>query len=139
MKTLLVGIASYKTMKKRTLEIARGERKVKRDEPKVWFTSVESFAKVLSDRNRTLMELIRAHHPESLAELAELSGRKKSNLSRTLKTMEHYGLVSLKEGPRGSVIPYVPYSRIELNLSLAQGNEVISKNDSGHAVAGGRR
>src|SRR5947208_1576507 len=32
---------------------------------KVWFTSVESFAKVLSDRNRTLMELIRAHNPES--------------------------------------------------------------------------
>ena len=119
MKTLLVGIASYKNMKKHTLEIARGQRKLKRDEPKVWFTSVESFAKVLSDRNRTLLELIRAHHPESLAELSELSGREKSNLSRTLRTMEHYGLVSLKEGPRGSVIPDVPYSRIELNLSLA--------------------
>ena len=119
MKTLLVGIASYKKMKERTLEIARGQRKVKRDEPKVWFTSVESFAKVLSDRNRALLELIREHHPESLAELAELSGRKKSNLSRTLRTMEHYGLVSLKEGPRGSVIPHVPYSRIELDLSLA--------------------
>ena len=126
MKTLLVGIASYKNMKKRTLEIARGERRVKRDEPSVWFTSVESFAKVLSDRNRTLLELIRDHHPESLAELSELSGRKKSNLSRTLRTMEHYGLVSLKEGPRGSVIPDVAYTRIELNLSLAQGNEVNS-------------
>ena len=83
MKTLLVGIASYKKMKERTLEIAGGRRKVKRDEPKVWFTSVESFAKVLSDRNRALLELIREHHPESLAALAELSGRKKSNLSRT--------------------------------------------------------
>lgn len=139
MKTLLVGIASYKQMKKRTLEIARGERRVKRNEPKVWFTSVESFAKVLSDRNRTLMELIRAHNPESLAELAELSGRKKSNLSRTLKTMEHYGLVSLKEGTRGSVIPFVPYSRIELNLSLAQANEAISRNDRVHEVVGGKR
>ncbi len=68
-------------------------------------------------------ELIREHHPVSLAELAELSGRKKSNLSRTLKTMEHYGLVSLKEGPRGSIIPRVPYSRIELNLNFANGNE----------------
>src|SRR5438132_7402197 len=116
MKTLLIGIASYKNMKARTLEIARGERRAKDDEPKVWFTSVESFAKVLSDRNRALLELIRAHHPESLAELAELSGRKKSNLSRTLRTMEHYGLVSLKEGPRGSLIPRVSYSRIELNL-----------------------
>src|ERR1700733_7992894 len=126
-------------MKKRTLEIARGERQVKRDEPKVWFTSVESFAKVLSDRNRALMELIRAHNPESLAELAQLSGRKKSNLSRTLKTMEHYGLVSLKEGPRGSVIPYVAYSHIELNLSLAQGKETIPKNNRVHAVTAGKR
>ena len=124
MKTLLIGIASYDRMKKRTLEIARGQRTVRRGEPRVqvWFTSVESFAKVLSDRNRALLELIREHHPESLAELAELSGRQKSNLSRTLKTMEHYGLVTLKQGPRGSIIPSVPYSRIELNLSLA-GNE----------------
>ncbi len=122
MKTLLIGIASYDRMKKRTLEIARGQRTVRRGEPKVWFTSVESFAKVLSDRNRALLELIREHHPESLAELAELSGRQKSNLSRTLKTMEHYGLVTLKQGPRGSIIPSVPYSRIELNLSIA-GNE----------------
>ena len=125
MKTLLIGIASYKKMQERTLEIARGQRKVKRDDPKVWFTSVESFAKVLSDRNRALLQLIREHHPESLAELAELSGRKKSNLSRTLKTMEHYGLVSLKEGPRGSIIPHVPYSRIELNLNIVQAPQTI--------------
>ena len=74
MKTLLIGVASYKKMKARTLEIARGERKLKADEPKVWFTSVESFAKVLSERNRALLESIRAHHPESLAKLPELSG-----------------------------------------------------------------
>ena len=39
MKTLLIGIARYRKMKARTLKIARGERKVKADEPKVWFTS----------------------------------------------------------------------------------------------------
>ena len=122
MKTLLIGIASYERMKERTLEIARGEHKVRNDEPKVWFTSVESFAKVLSDKNRALLEMIREHQPESLAELAEISGREKSNLSRTLKTMERHGLVSLKHGPKGSIIPRVPYSRIELALSLAGGN-----------------
>ena len=36
--------------------------------------------------------------------------------------MEDYALVTLKQGPRGSVIPRVPYSGIKLNLSLA-GNE----------------
>ena len=127
MKTLMVGIASYEKMKERTLEVARGQRKVKRDEPKVWFTSVESFARVLSDRNRALLELISRDHPESLAELAELSGRKKSNLSRTLRTMQHYGLVSLQEGPRGCLIPSVPYSRIALNLNIVQETKSASQ------------
>ena len=48
MTTLKVGIASYDEMKARTMAVARGERRVKADEPKVWFTSTESFAKVLS-------------------------------------------------------------------------------------------
>ena len=87
MRTLRVGIASYEQMKARTVAIARGEYRPAADEPKVWFTSAESFARVLSDRNRALLGIIAESAPESLARLAELSGRKKSNLSRTLKTM----------------------------------------------------
>lgn len=123
MKTLLIGIASYEDMKERTLQIARGERKLKRGEPKVWFTSIESFAKVLSEKNRTLLELIHKHQPQSLTELAKISGREKSNLSRTLKTMENYGLVSMKRKPGGRVAPRVSYSRIALDLALSSGNE----------------
>ena len=48
MKTLTIGIASYDRMKARTTAIARGEHKPAEDDPSVWFTSVESFAKVLS-------------------------------------------------------------------------------------------
>ena len=44
MTTLKVGIATYQDMKTRTMAVARGERRVKADEPKVWFTSTESFA-----------------------------------------------------------------------------------------------
>jgi predicted transcriptional regulator len=118
MKTLFVGIAAYKRMKEKTLEIARGERKASRNEPKIWFTSIESFARVLSDKNRELLKLIHDQRPESLAELAELSGRQKSNLSRTLKTMEQYGLVNMKRGPRGRLAPHVPYSHIKLDMSI---------------------
>ena len=52
---------------------------------------------VLSDNNIRLLKLINEHHPESLGELARLSGRQTSNLSRTLKTMEKYGIVELKK------------------------------------------
>ena len=44
--------------------------------------------------NRELAETIR-RTSQSLAELAERTGRKKPNLSRTLKTMEQYGLVQI--------------------------------------------
>jgi predicted transcriptional regulator len=120
MKTLRVGIASYEQMKARTLAIARGEYVPAAGEPRVWFRSAESFARVLSDRNRALLGVIAESTPESLARLAELTGRKKSNLSRTLKTMERYGFVQLSRGPRGSVIPRVLYQRISLTLPLSE-------------------
>lgn len=44
-------------------------------------------AKVLSAGNRKLLQVIAEKAPDSLDELAQLTGRAKSNLSRTLKTM----------------------------------------------------
>lgn len=118
MNTLVIGIADYEQMKARTMAIARGEYKPAKGDPKVWFTSVESFARVLSQRNQELLALIARKQPGSLTELAELSGRKKSNLSRTLKTMSRYGLVELSAGPRGTLIPRVTYDQVRLDLSL---------------------
>lgn len=118
MTTLHVGIASYEDMKARTMAIARGELKPKKGAPTVWFTSVESFAKVLSQRNQALLDLIAKRKPESLTELEELSGRAKSNLSRTLRTMERYGLVELADGEHGRIVPRVPYDRITLDMPV---------------------
>ena len=70
MTTLEVGIASYADMKARTIAIASGELKPHPDDPKVWFTSPESFAKLLSNRNRALLAQIAETHPESLHQLA---------------------------------------------------------------------
>jgi predicted transcriptional regulator len=120
MTTLRIGIASYEEMKARTLAIAGGEYKPKKGEPKVWFTSMESVAKVLSDKNRALLSLIATEQPTSLTELAKLSGRAKPNLSRTLKTMAGYGLVQLKKGASGKMMPVVPYSEIVLDLFLSE-------------------
>ena len=66
MTTLKVGIASYEEMKARTMAVARGERRVAPSEPKVWFTSTESFAKVLSAGNRELLRVIAEKAPGSL-------------------------------------------------------------------------
>lgn len=96
MKTVKIGIMSQEQMRARVLAIARGEYKPKATEPKIWFPSMKSLAEVLSDENRALLKLIKEIQPESLTSLAEATGRKVSNLSRTLKTMSGYGLVEMK-------------------------------------------
>jgi predicted transcriptional regulator len=118
MKTLKVGIASVEDMKKRTMAIARGHLKPSKGDPKIWFTSPESFARVLSNKNRALLNLISATEPDSLQTLAARTGRKASNLSRTLRTMERYGFVRLHKGARGKIRPEVPYRSISLELLL---------------------
>jgi predicted transcriptional regulator len=118
MTTLKAGIASYEAMKARTMTVARGERRIAPEEPKVWFISTESFAKVLSAGNRDLLRVIADQAPGSLDELARITGKAKSNLSRTLRTMEGYGLVRLERGDRGRITPRVTHDRVELDLTL---------------------
>lgn len=119
MTTLKVGIAGYEEMKARTMRIAKGEEKPAPGDPKVWFTSMESFAKVLSAGNRELLRIIDEQAPGSLEELAEITGRAKSNLSRTLKKMVSYGLVHMEKDGRKHA-PRVIHDRIELDLPLTE-------------------
>ena len=71
----------------------------------------------LSAKNRELLETIRRTSPQSLAELAERTGRKKPNLSRTLKTMEQYGLVQISRHKR-KLVPRVRYQRVAVLMEL---------------------
>lgn len=118
MKTLKVGIASREQFQKRTMEIARGKYVPGPDEPKLWFDSLGTLAQVLSEQNRKLLKLILETQPGSLQELAQRSGRATSNLSRTLKTMERYGLVRFEKGENRRLAPRVNYSGVELELSF---------------------
>ena len=107
MKTMKLGIMNRKDFRQYTIDIAKGKLKPAPNAPKVWFDSLESMAQVLSSSNRELLKLIKQHNPQSLAELAELSGRKKESLSRTLRTMNNYGIVKLEQGKRRATIPHV--------------------------------
>jgi predicted transcriptional regulator len=120
MRTLKVGIASYKEMKAMTLAIARGQRKLAPSDPRIWFPSTESFARILSSGNRELLRVIAEKAPGSLEELSHLTGRRKPNLSRTLKTMANYGLVKLHRGPRGRIAPKVAHDCIALELPIVK-------------------
>jgi len=96
-KMIKIGIMSQKEIRERTLAIAQGKYKPKPDEPKIWFTSIRSLAEVLSDENQALLQMITDKKPNSITELAEITGRQLSNLSRTLKTLSAYGFVKLEK------------------------------------------
>jgi len=100
-------------------DVVAGRRRRAPDDPDVWFTSLESFAKVLSEKNCALLAMIAEKRPDSIDALAAASGRAKSNLSRTLRTMERYGLVRLEKSEGRKLRPVVTFGRVELRLKLA--------------------
>ena len=120
MKVMNVGIMSREDYKNRTIAIAKGEYKPKSSDPKIWFESVKSLSQVLSNENQELLKFIIEYKPQSLTELEKIKKRKKSNLSRTLKKLESYGIVTLIR-ENGKVIPKVKATdfRVEFGLNSA--------------------
>ena len=117
-KKLKVGIMSRADFKRRTIAIAKSEYKPGKDEPKIWFESLQSFAQILSDDNRMLLQVIEERKPKSLRELGELTGRKRSNLSRTLHTMANYGIVELIHQQGRVVTPIVKATHFNLEIVI---------------------
>lgn len=115
-KSINVGIMSREEFKQRTIAIAKGDYKPEKDEPKIWFESLQSFAQVLSDDNRLLLRVIEEKNPKSLRELGTLTGRNKSNLSRTLHTMASYGIIDLVKHHAREVMPMVKANRFNLEV-----------------------
>jgi predicted transcriptional regulator len=122
MTRLNIGIAPYAEMKRWTLDVAAGRIKSGSGTPKLWFTSLKAAANIFSEENRHLLKVIAEEHPRSIAELEKLTQRKASNLSRTLKKLEQYGLVRLTEGPpakgRRPIKPEVLVDSVNVTFTL---------------------
>lgn len=116
-KILKIGIISREDYQKRTLAIARGEYRPDSDEPKIWFESLQSMAQILSNENRELLKIIMKTKPGSLKELETVTGRKSSNLSRTLKLMARYGIVKLEKHSR-NIRPIVMVTDFKVEFGL---------------------
>ena len=74
-------------------------------------------AQVLSSGNQELLRIINEANPESLKDLAMVSGWKCSNLSRTLKTMSRYGIIDLVKQNR-TVKPVVKATDFKVEFRL---------------------
>jgi predicted transcriptional regulator len=121
-RVVKVGIMPLDQFKKRTIAIAKGQYKPKNDEPKIWFRSIKSLANVLSEENQHLLKLIIEVKPKSIKELEDATGRTANNLLRTLRMMENYGFVKLKEGKsvrgRAPLVPEVVYCGAEVEMDF---------------------
>lgn len=115
--TIKVGIMPLKEYKQRIIAITKGEYCPSKEEPKIWFESLKSMAQILSNENQTLLKVILKEQPKSLGELEALTGRAKSNLSRTLKTLERYGIVELHK-ENNALVPIVKATHFQVEFGL---------------------
>lgn len=108
-----IGVMSEAMIRERMISIVKGEYKPASDEPKVWFTSLNAVSQLLCEENRELLKLVKNERPETITELSELTGRKKSNLSNTLRSLAEKGFVNLEKKGR-IVTPVAIYTDFEI-------------------------
>ncbi|WP_067705365.1 MULTISPECIES: MarR family transcriptional regulator [unclassified Erwinia] len=111
----LIGIMPEEHIRQRMLAIVKGEYNPEPGEPRVWFTSVNALAQVLSNENIELLRLMEEQKPETITELAEMSCRQKSNLSVTLKTLSSRGFVRLEKQGRG-IKPVALFTEFDIQV-----------------------
>src|SRR5690348_9465033 len=105
--------------------------------PKRWFdseetaraagdVSAEAVVKLLSPENVMLLQVIGREQPPSVQRLAELVGRKQSNISRTLKKLEKAGIVRLVAGAGRERMPQLVARRVRLEIDFTGAGNAVS-------------
>lgn len=109
-------IQSLASLEEEMRAVARGEKPAPPDAAKPSFNSVEAVARLLIPENRQLLALIRDRKPQSVAALAEMSGRGQPSLTRTLAKLEAAGFVTMKTiGRRKAPISMIKKIIVEID------------------------
>lgn len=91
-----VKIQGHGALRAEMKAVATGRRQPPKDASGISFDSVETLLRLLTPKNRQLLAIIRDKNPQSIAELAELTGRKSPNVTRTLGKLEAVGFIRMK-------------------------------------------
>jgi len=78
----------------------------------------EAMVKLLSKENLSLIGVIATAKPQSMRQLADMVGRKESNLCRTLKKFERAGLVKFVSGQGRTRAPVLVATKVTLAIDL---------------------
>ncbi len=82
-------------------------------------SELDAFSRLLSKRNVELLKLIKETKPQSVAELARLSGRPKASLMLTLRRFNNFGIIEFVETDGRRKIPMVVCDRLRLDIPIA--------------------
>ena len=117
-------IVSHQALKDEMRAVARGQRKAPRDAALPSFQSAAALLRLLTRDNRRLLAVIRDAKPQSIAELARLTGRAPSNLTRTLAKLEAAGLITMARVARRKV-PTATVTSLRLEIDPFSGRDVL--------------
>ncbi len=89
-------VQSHESLKREMMAVARGEQRAPKNAALPSFNSIEALTRLLTPENRALLATIRDRKPQSISELAEMTGRAQPNLTRTLAKLEAVGFVRMR-------------------------------------------
>lgn len=87
-----IGIMSEDLIRRHMINVAAGNTTHNKHIPSLWFTSLDEASKLLCNENIELMILMSKEKPDSLSELAEISGHHIRELSRKLDFLSSIAL-----------------------------------------------
>jgi predicted transcriptional regulator len=117
-----VKIQGHAALRKEMKAVARGDKAAPKDAGGISFDSVDALLRLLTPQNRALLAVIRDKKPQSIAELAELTGRAAPNLTRTLGKLEAIGFVRLTSVNRRK-IPTTAVRSLKINIDPFSQND----------------
>ncbi|HEY3382120.1 MAG TPA: MarR family transcriptional regulator [Vicinamibacterales bacterium] len=88
-------VQNLRSLREEMKAVARGERPAPTDARTASFNSVAAVVRLLTPENRRLLTVIRDRKPQSVADLAQLTGRAQPNLTRTLAKLEAAGFITI--------------------------------------------
>jgi len=99
-------------------DISKG-KKVKKIE-RITFDNIETLRKIVTPERVKLMHYIRINHPESIYELAQITGRKWRAVANDIDILSNVGLVKLEkqEKPKEAIKPVVEFEKINIGVSI---------------------